>query len=133
MFIVSQTSNPEKSKMFSSLEEANDFIKRQRKAKGFYTVTEDKPVQEGKSWKEAVEFKNEIEITRANVKQFYKKEGFIKVVDRKGNVVHIGRTKNMGKVFSNYVNCANYKQSYNFDLDSGEHKLYFMEDNTNKL
>lgn len=133
MFIVSQTSNPEKSKMFSSLAEANDFIKRQRKAKGFYTVTEDKPVQEGKSWKEAVEFKNEIEITRANVKQFYKKEGFIKVVDHKDNVVHIGRTKNMGKVFSNYINCANYKQSYNFDLDSGEHKLYFMEANTHRL
>lgn len=135
MYTVSQTNNPNKVKAFNTLEDAQEFVKRQRKAKGFYTITEEKPVKqtENKSWKNNVEFHNEVEITRKNVKDFYKKEGYIKIVDLNGNIVHVGRTKNMGKVFSNYVNCANYNQSYNFNIESGEHRLFFMEANTHQL
>lgn len=32
----------------------------------------------------------------------------------------------MGKVFSNYVNCNRYNQSYDFNLDRGD-RLFFKE------
>lgn len=61
-----------------------------------------------------------IRITRQNVKHFYKKEGIIKVFSPNGKLLHTGKTTNMGKVFSNYVNCAKYNQSYDFDIDGGD-------------
>lgn len=76
-----------------------------------------------------IDFSNAQEITRENVKNFYKKEGYIQVVKASDNtVLHVGRTKNMGKVFSNYVNCARYKQSYHFNLNDGQDKLLFKEE-----
>ena len=71
-------------------------------------------------------FEDAIQITRANVKYFYKKEGLIRVMSPTGKVLHTGKTRNMGKVFSNYVNCAKYNQSYNFNLEGGD-KLFFKE------
>ena len=61
-----------------------------------------------------------VRITRQNVKYFYKKEGIIKVFSPNGKLLHTGKTTNMGKVFSNYVNCARYNQSYDFDIDGGD-------------
>ena len=67
------------------------------------------------------EFNNgAVRITRRNVKYFYKKEGIIKVFSPNGKLLHTGKTTNMGKVFSNYVNCAKYNQSYDFDIDGGD-------------
>lgn len=67
------------------------------------------------------EFNNgAVRITRQNVKHFYKKEGIIKVFSPNGKLLHTGKTTNMGKVFSNYVNCAKYNQSYDFDIDGGD-------------
>ena len=67
------------------------------------------------------EFNNgAVRITRQNVKYFYKKEGIIKVFSPNGKLLHTGKTTNMGKVFSNYVNCAKYNQSYDFDIDGGD-------------
>ena len=48
------------------------------------------------------------------------------IIGKNGEVLHTGKTKNMGKVFSNYVNCAKYHQSYDFNLDGGD-KLLFKE------
>lgn len=73
-----------------------------------------------------IDFTNATQITRDNVRFFYNKEGYIKVVNPDGTILHIGKTKNMGKVFSNYVNCAKYNQSYDFNLDNGD-KLFFVE------
>lgn len=79
------------------------------------------------SWKTETDFSSAVQITRENVKNFYKKEGYIQVTDPTGKVLHVGRTKNMGKVFSNYVNCARYNQSYEFNLEGGD-ILLFKED-----
>lgn len=73
-----------------------------------------------------IDFTDATQITRDNVKFFYNKEGYIKVVNQDGTILHMGKTKNMGKVFSNYVNCAKYNQSYDFNLDGGD-KLFFVE------
>lgn len=67
-----------------------------------------------------------VEITRANVKYFYNRQGFIEVRSDSGEVLHRGHTRNMGKIFSNYINCKNYNQSYDFNLEDGD-KLYFEE------
>jgi len=72
-------------------------------------------------------FKDAVEITRANVKFFYKKEGLIRVISSTGKVLHTGKTRNMGKVFSNYINCHRYNQSYDFNIESGEDRLIFKE------
>lgn len=133
MYKVIQTANPEKIKEFATEQEATAFVKRQRKAKSFYTIVFEPDIkhkQHRVSWKLNTDFTDAVEITRKNVKQFYNKSGYIKVVDKDGNQLHIGKTKNMGKVFSNYVNCAKYKQSYDFDLMHGD-KLYFKECNIN--
>lgn len=66
------------------------------------------------------DFAGAVKITRQNVKYFYKKEGLIKVFSPNGKLLHTGKTTNMGKVFSNYVNCARYNQSYDFDIDGGD-------------
>lgn len=73
-----------------------------------------------------IDFTDATQITRDNVRFFYNKEGYIKVVNQDGTILHIGKTKNMGKVFSNYVNCAKYNQSYDFNLEGGD-KLFFVE------
>lgn len=133
MFKVVQTANPEKVKEFNTQDEALAFVKKQRKAKSFYNIIEEKEIKEKKQKKSsvkellaAIDFTGAVEITRENVKHFYNKSGYIKVVNASGNVLHIGKTKNMGKVFSNYVNCARYNQSYDFDLD-GSDRLLFAE------
>lgn len=151
MFKVIQNANPEKVKEFQTVEEAQEFIKKTKKAKNFYRIEEvkaepevikktlekkakeskakrEKKVKEPKvSWKDSVDFSGAVEITRENVKNFYKKAGYIKVIDRaSGNVLHIGRTKNMGKVFSNYVNCAKYNQVYDFHIETTD-ALFFKE------
>lgn len=129
---VIQTMNPSKEKLFANEQEALDFIKRQRKAKGFYTMINEKPVEKKtkekkENWKDKVDFTDAINVNRENVKYYYGKSGYIKVVDNMtGEVKHIGKTTNMGKVFSNYVNCAKYNQSYDFDLNNSD-RLYFKE------
>ena len=72
------------------------------------------------------DFAGAVRITRQNVKYFYKREGLIKVFSPNGKLLHTGKTTNMGKVFSNYVNCAKYSQSYDFNLMKGD-KLFFKE------
>lgn len=129
---VIQTMNPSKEKLFANEQEALDFIKRQRKAKGFYTMINEKPAEKKtkekkENWKDKVDFTDAINVNRENVKYYYGKSGYIKVVDNTtGEVKHIGKTTNMGKVFSNYVNCAKYNQSYDFDLNNKD-RLYFKE------
>lgn len=71
-------------------------------------------------------FEGAVRITRDNVRFFYKKEGLIRILSESGKVLHTGKTTNMGKVFSNYVNCARYNQSYDFDLEGGD-QLWFKE------
>ena len=70
------------------------------------------------------DFTGAVRITRKNVKHFYHKEGLIKVFSPNGRLLHTGKTTNMGKVFSNYVNCARYNQSYDFDIDGGDILLF---------
>lgn len=129
MYKVIQTANPEKVKEFATEQEATAFVKRQRKAKSFYMIVFEPDIkhkQHRVAWKLNTDFTDAVEVTRKNVKQFYNKAGYIKVVDKDGHQLHIGKTKNMGKVFSNYINCANYKQSYDFNLE-GTDKLLFKE------
>ena len=140
MFKLFVTNEPTKIKMFDTEQEAIAFVKRQKKAKGYYTMEEIKEETKQKtrcekkdSWntyKKSIDFAGAVEVTRENVKMFYKKSGFIRVVDPAGNTLHIGRTSNMGKVFSNYVNCAKYNQSYDFNLSKGD-RLFFQEANIN--
>ena len=143
MFKLTQTKNPIKIKMFETEAEAIAYVKRQKKGKDFYKMEEIKPeepkakekvrCEKKPSWNEkkgTIDFTGAVEVTRENVKQFYKKSGFIKVVDPTNKTLHIGRTTNMGKVFSNYVNCAKYTQSYDFNLAKGD-KLFFKESDIN--
>jgi hypothetical protein len=69
-------------------------------------------------------FEGAVRITRQNVKFFYKKEGLIRVLSPNGKILHTGKTRNMGKVFSNYVNCARYNQSYDFNIEGGDVLLF---------
>lgn len=147
MFKVTQTDNTEKFKDFPTEQEALDYVKRQKKAKGFFTITEIKEDTNSQdahnepetsvtatktkkvAWKTTTDFSDAVEVNRTNVKNFYKKSGYIRVISKDGvTILHTGKTKNMGKVFSNYVNCAQYHQSYDFNLDGGD-KLYFKEAN----
>lgn len=147
MFKVEQADNPAKFKEYPTEAEALDFVKRQKKAKGFYVITEIKdetilPDAQNKpetsltatktkkvAWKTTTDFSDAVEVNRTNVKNFYKKSGYIRIIGKDGvTILHTGKTKNMGKVFSNYVNCAKYHQSYDFNLDNGD-KLLFKEAN----
>jgi hypothetical protein len=140
MFKITESKNPAKVKTFDTEAEAIAFVKRQKKAKGYYVMEEIKEEVKEKvrcekkpSWnafKDTIDFTDAVEVTRENVKNFYKKSGFIQVVDPAGKTLHRGRTTNMGKVFSNYVNCAKYNQSYDFNLSRGD-KLFFKEGNIN--
>lgn len=133
MIKVIQTANPEKVKLFADETEAQDFIKRQRKAKGFYMIVKEvepevksEPKESKTNWKDKVDFTDAVNINRDNVRFYHHKSGYIKVVDENGNTKHIGKTINMGKVFSNYVNCARYNQSYDYNEAAGD-RLYFKE------
>ena len=139
MFKIIVTKDPSKTKLFETEQEAIAYVKRQKKAKGYFTMEEIKPeepktkekvrCEKKPSWNEhkgTIDFTGAVQVTRENVKEFYKKTGFIRVTDSAGQTLHIGRTTNMGKVFSNYVNCAKYNQSYDFNLMKGD-KLFFKE------
>ena len=144
MFKVIQTNNPTKIKTFDTEMDAIAWVKKQKKGKNFFTMEEikEEPKAEVKekvrceakpSWnafKGTIDFTGAVRVTRENVKMFYKKAGFIRVIDPAGNILHTGRTTNMGKVFSNYVNCAKYTQSYDFNLSKGD-VLLFKEANIN--
>lgn len=145
MIKVIQMNNPSKFKIFTNEDEAKDYIKRQKRAVSFFTVEKvsDEPApkasqnvpetsltattQKKVAWKTTTDFSDAVEVNRTNVKEFYKKSGYIRIMSKDGKtILHTGKTKNMGKVFSNYVNCAKYHQSYDFNLDGGD-KLYFKE------
>jgi hypothetical protein len=143
MFKIIVTKDPSKTKLFETEQEAIAYVKRQKKAKGYFTMEEikhEEPKTKEKvrcekkpSWNEhkgTIDFTGAVQVTRENVKEFYKKTGCIRVTDSAGQTLHIGRTTNMGKVFSNYVNCAKYNQSYDFNLMKGD-KLFFKESDIN--
>ena len=106
---------------FHKEEDAKECLANMGPQRNFFTiehVEDPKPVVQDSPQDE---FNNgAIRITRQNVKHFYKKEGIIKVFSPNGKLLHTGKTTNMGKVFSNYVNCAKYNQSYDFDIDGGD-------------
>ena len=106
---------------FHKEEDAKECLANMGPQRNFFTiehVEDPKPVVQDSPQDE---FNNgAVRITRQNVKHFYKKEGIIKVFSPNGKLLHTGKTTNMGKVFSNYVNCARYNQSYDFDIDGGD-------------
>lgn len=126
MYKVFEKANPTKGQSFLNKGSALRFIQQSKQPKGFYTVKQTRSNKP--SWQDYVTFDGAVQITRGNVKNFYKKSGYIQVTNDKNEVLHVGKTSNMGKVFSNYVNCAKYSQSYDFNLDGGD-KLYFKEAN----
>ena len=145
MFKVLKPANPKFVKEFVTMEEAQEYVKKAKQKKGTFTIEEKVDVSEvakqalapvkrklikfnakSRDWKENTDFSTAVQITRKNVHQSYGKAGFIRVTNEQGDVLHVGRTHNMGKVFSNYVNCARYMQSYDFNLD-GTDKLFFKE------
>ena len=106
---------------FHKEEDAKECLANMGPQRNFFTIehVEDlKPVVQDSPQDEFN--KGAIRITRQNVKHFYKKEGIIKVFSPNGKLLHTGKTTNMGKVCSNYVNCAKYNQSYDFDIDGGD-------------
>lgn len=126
MYKVFEKENPTKGQTFVNKGAALRFIQQSKKAKGYYTVKQTRSNKP--AWQDSVTFDGAVEITRENVKHYYKKPGYIKVVNANNDVLHVGKTSNMGKVFSNYVNSARYSQSYDFNLD-GTDRLYFKETN----
>ena len=106
---------------FHKEEDAKECLANMGPQRNFFTiehVEDPKPVVQDSPQDE---FNNgAVRITRQNGKHFYKKEGIIKVFSPNGKLLHTGKTTNMGKVFSNYVNCAKYNQSYDFDIDGGD-------------
>lgn len=106
---------------FHKEEDAKECLANMGPQRNFFTIEhieDPKPIVQDSPQDE---FNNgAVRITRQNVKHFYKKEGIIKVFSPNGKLLHTGKTTNMGKVFSNYVNCAKYNQSYDFDIDGGD-------------
>ena len=122
-----------KERLFADVDEAQAFIKRMKKGKGAYTMieikekkTESTEKKSKSAWKNEIDFSDAVVINRSNVKHYYGRSGYVKVVDPDGNTKHIGKTTNMGKVFSNYVNCARYNQSYDYNEEGGD-VLYYKE------
>lgn len=117
---------------FETRKDAELYLEGKGRAKCFFRIegTEEpkpeKKVEKKTNWKDSVDFTDAVNINRDNVKFYYNKSGYIKVVNPAGKTLHVGKTTNMGKVFSNYVNCARYNQSYDFDLMNGD-RLYFKE------
>lgn len=130
MFKVVQKNNVDKFVEFETKEEAQLFLTSKGRASNFFrieeVITEPAANTEERDWKKAIDWSDAVQITRNNVRLFYKKMGYIKVINPAGKTLHIGRTRNMGKVFSNYVNCNRYNQSYDFNLDRGD-RLFFKE------
>jgi len=130
MFKVVQKNNVNKFVEFKTKEEAQAFLASKGRAANFFrieeVVTEPAANTEERDWKKSIDWSDAVQITRNNVRLFYKKMGYIKVINPAGKTLHIGRTRNMGKVFSNYVNCNRYNQSYDFNLDRGD-RLFFKE------
>lgn len=138
MYKVYKTNNPTSVKEFQNYEDVQSYIKRAKKGKGYFTIEEVVDLKKlatvakqkrARDWKKEIDFSDAVVINRGNVKHYYKRSGYIKVINERGETLHIGRTTNMGKVFSNYVNCARYMQSYDFDLDAVNSKdtLLFKE------
>jgi hypothetical protein len=130
MFNVIRKNGSQIKASFKTEDEAKQFLVDMGMQRNFFKVEEVKELVSKKkisvsSVSDDV-FEDAVQITRANVKYFYKKEGLIRVVSPNGKVLHTGKTTNMGKVFSNYVNCARYNQSYDFNLEGGD-KLFFKE------
>ena len=131
MFNVIRKNGSQIKASFKTEDEAKQFLVDMGMQRNFFKVEE---VKEPVSTKKKISvssvtddvFKDAVQITRANVKYFYKKEGLIRVISPNGKVLHTGKTTNMGKVFSNYVNCARYNQSYDFNIEGGD-KLFFKE------
>ena len=131
MFNVIRKNGSQIKASFKTEDEAKQFLADMGMQRNFFKVEE---VKEPVSTKKKISvssvtddvFKDAVQITRANVKYFYKKEGLIRVISPNGKVLHTGKTTNMGKVFSNYVNCARYNQSYDFNIEGGD-KLFFKE------
>jgi len=147
MYKVTITATGVEKGQFKTEAEATAFVKAKKKAKGFFTIAPTtvaqpkaekpevikaaKPVKAVASpktpaanWKAGIDFTGAVKITRENVKGFYGKSGYIQVVSPAGKQLHVGKTTNMGKVFSNYVNCAKYNQSYDFNLAGGDSLLF---------
>jgi len=114
-----------------TLEEAENILNNMGPQRNFFKIEEIKETPVKKVNKSLLItddlFDDAVEITRANVKFFYKKQGLIRVISSTGKILHTGKTRNMGKVFSNYVNCHRYNQSYDFNIESGEDRLIFKE------
>lgn len=133
MYNLVMKSNGKVKETFKTESDAQNAFEALGRTKNFYRIeTVPEPTSSSKEskndWKKEVDFTGAVEITRENNKDYYNKSGYINVIETKtGKSVHIGRTKNMGKVFSNYVNCAHYNQSYDFNIDAGEHKVMFKE------
>lgn len=128
MYNLVMKSNGKVRETFKTIEDAQNALESLGRTKNFYRIEQFiEPVAPKTNWKESINFTGAVNINRENVKHYYNKSGYIKVVDNAtGAVKHIGKTKNMGKVFSNYINCARYNQSYDFDLTNGD-RLYFKE------
>lgn len=129
MYNLVMKSNGKVRETFKTESDAQNALFALGNAKNFYRIEAvPEPTSDRTDWKKSIDFSDAVEITRENNKLYYNKSGYINVIETKtGNSVHVGRTKNMGKVFSNYVNCANYNQSYDFNIDAGEHKVMFKE------
>ena len=136
MYNLVMKSNGKVKETFKTESDAQNALEALGRTKNFYRI-EAVPEQASSSssssktdWKKEVDFTEAVEINRENNKLYYNKSGYINVIETKtGKSVHVGRTRNMGKVFSNYVNCAHYNQSYDFNIDAGEHKVMFKESN----
>jgi len=150
MFNVKIASTGESKGQFKTEAEAQAFVKSKKKAKSYFTIvnvtpatpkvkvvkvptvktitarTPKTPKVVTPKVKDSIDFTGAVKVTVENRKSFYDKTGWIQVQSPSGKVLHIGKTTNMGKVYSNYVNCSRYKQSYNFNLGGGD-SLYFKE------
>lgn len=109
-----------------TLEEAKDIMDNMGPQRNFFKIEEVVTKKAGSPLKNISDelFKDAVEISRDNVRFFYNHAGLIRVISPTGKVLHTGKTKNMGKVFSNYVNCAKYNQCYDFNLDGGDRLLF---------
>ena len=136
MYNLVMKSNGKVKETFKTESDAQNALEALGRTKNFYRIeavpepTSSSSSSSKTDWKKEVDFTGAVEINRENNKLYYNKSGYINVIETKtGKSVHVGRTRNMGKVFSNYVNCARYNQSYDFNIDAGEHKVMFKESN----
>lgn len=126
MFNIIRKNGSQIKTTLATLDEAQSYLENMGPQRNFFKIEEVVTKKAGSPSKEISDevFEDAVQITRNNVKYFYKKAGLIRVVSKQGKVLHTGKTKNMGKVFSNYVNCARYNQSYDFNLEGGDILLF---------